>query len=87
MELSLAQKALIHFLKKFDLERETILVITLMLSRSERGMEAFIYVSQHAQITKQEEFLKLASLIAEDLPSEERTGEVFDPPIRIKVKH
>ena len=83
MELSLAQEALIHFLKKFDLEREAILVITLMLSKSERGMEAFIYVSQHAQISKQEEFLKLAVLIAEDLPLEERVGT----PMNLRINH
>lgn len=83
MELTIAQEALIHFLKKFDLERESILVIALMLSKSERGMEAFIYVSQHAQITKQEEFLKLAVLIAEDLPLEEHVGT----PMNLRIKH
>ena len=80
---TLHQRALIHLLKKFDLEREAILVITLMLSKSERGMEAFIYVSQHAQISKQEEFLKLAVLIAEDLPLEERVGT----PMNLRIKH
>ena len=83
MELTIAQEALIHFLKKFDLERESILVIALMLSKSERGMEAFIYVSKHAQITKQEEFLKLAVLIAEDLPLEERVGT----PMNLRINH
>ena len=83
MNLTLHQEAIIHFLKKFDLERDAILVITLMLSKRERGMEAFIYVSQHAQITKQEEFLKLAVLIAEDLPLEERVGT----PMNLRIKH
>ena len=83
MNLTLRQEAIIHYLKKFDLERDAILVITLMLSKSERGMEAFIYVSQHAQITKQEDFLKLAVLIAEDLPLEERVGI----PMNLRIKH
>ena len=83
MNLTLRQEAIIHFLKKFDLERDAILVITLMLSKSERGMEAFIYVSLHEQITTQEEFLKLAVLIAEDLPLEERVGT----PMNLRIKH
>ena len=83
MKLTLHHQTLIHFLKKFDLERDAILVITLMLSKSERGAEAFIYVSQHAQITTQEEFLRLAVLIAEDLPLEERVGT----PMNLRIKH
>ena len=80
--LTLHQQALIHYLKKFDLERDAILVITLMLSKSQQGIEAFIYVSHHEHITTQEEFLKLAVLIAEELPPEERTGT----PMNLRIK-
>ena len=80
--LTLPQQALIYYLKKFNLERDAILVITLMLSKSQQGIEAFIYVSHHEQITTQEEFLKLATLIAEELPPEERTGT----PMNLRIK-
>ena len=52
-------------LKRYDLEKEAIMLITLMLSKSTKGIEAFLYVSHYANITSQEEFLKLAVLIAE----------------------
>lgn len=74
MELTLPQEALIYMLKRYDLEKEAIMLITLMLSKSTKGVEAFIYVSHYANITSQEEFLKLAVLIAEDLPPDERVG-------------
>lgn len=58
------------------------MIITLMLSKSTKGIEAFIYTSHQAQITTQEEFLKLAVLIAEDLPPEERVGTPMNLEIR-----
>jgi hypothetical protein len=53
-----------------------------MLSKSIKGIEAFIFVSHHENITKQEDFLKLAVLIAEDLPPEERVGI----PMNLEIK-
>jgi hypothetical protein len=53
-----------------------------MLSKSTKGIEAFIYISHQAQIITQEEFLKLAVLIAEDLPPEERVGTPMNLEIR-----
>lgn len=83
MALTLHQEALIHYLKKFDLEKGAILGISLMLAKSKQGIEAFIYASHQADITSQEDFLKLAVLIAEDLPPEERTGELMN--LRIEL--
>lgn len=74
MELSIHQEALIHLLKKYELERQAIVLISLMLSKTTKGIEAFIYVAHHAQIMTQEEFLRLAIVIAEDLPPEEQVG-------------
>lgn len=83
MELTLHQQALIYYLKKFDLEKGAILGISLMLAKSKQGIEAFIYVSHQDGITSQEDFLKLAVLIAEELPPEERTGELMN--LRIEL--
>ena len=74
MGLSFHQQALIYFLKKFDLEEGAILVISLMLAKSEEGIRAFIYLAGEEHITKQEEFLELAVFIADELPPEERVG-------------
>lgn len=78
MELSILQEALIHYLKKFNLEREAIMLISLMLSKSEDGIRTFIYLAHHDKVETQEEFLMLARAIVDFLPSEERVGTPMD---------
>ena len=87
MELTQHQELLIYFLEQQGLDKEVIIAISLMLAKSQDGIEAFIYLSHKEQLSTREDFLQLALDIAAVLPPEERTGEVFDPPIRIKVKH
>lgn len=83
MELSIAQEALIHFLKQQGVEREMILLISLMFLKSERGIRAFIHLCHHDRVERQEEHLMLATAIVQQLPPEERIGEVMD--LRIKL--
>ena len=78
MELSILQEALIHYLKKFNLEREAIMLISLMLSKSEEGIKAFIYIAHEDKLTTQEEFLRLARDVVEVIPPEERVGTLMN---------
>lgn len=82
MGLSFHQQALIFFLNKFDLEKGAILAISLMLAKSEEGIRAFIYLAGEEHITKQEDFLRLATEVAEVLPAEERVGIPMNLPIK-----
>ena len=83
MELSQIQQVLIHFLKKYNLEREAILLISLMLSKSADGIRAFLCLCKEEQLQTQEEFLRLALEIMEVLPEEEQAGTPMD--LRIKI--
>ncbi len=87
MKLSQHQELLIYYLKGFNLEEGAVVGISLMLAKSTWGIELFLLCCDEVKITKQEDFLKMALIVAKRIPPEERTGEVFDPPIRIKAKH
>ena len=54
------------------------MLISLMLSRSEDGIRAFIYLAHHDKVETQEEFLMLARAIVDLLPPEEQTGVIMD---------
>lgn len=82
MALSIPQQALIYFLKKFSLDKEAIIVISLMLSKSDEGIKAFIYLAEEDNISTQEEFLRLAREVVDVLPPEEQTGTLMN--LRIK---
>lgn len=82
MALTIPQQALIYFLKKFSLDKEAIIVISLMLSKSDEGIKAFIYLAEEDNISTQEEFLRLAREVVEVLPPEEQTGTLMN--LRIK---
>ena len=82
MALSIPQQALIYFLKKFALEKEAIIAISLMLSKSDEGIKAFLCLAQEDKITTQEEFLRLAREVVEVLPPEEQAGSLMN--LRIK---
>ena len=82
MALSIPQQVLIYFLKKFALEKEAIIAISLMLSKSDEGIKAFLCLAQEDKITTQEEFLRLAREVVEVLPPEEQAGSLMN--LRIK---
>ena len=82
MALSIPQQALIYFLKKFSLDKEAIIVISLMLSKSDEGIKTFIYLAEEDNISTQEDFLRLAREVVDVLPPEEQTGTLMN--LRIK---
>ena len=83
MELSILQEALIHYLKELNLEERDTLAISLMLWKSEDGIKTFIYLSHRDKVSTMPELLMLATAIVQQLPPEERTGEVMN--LRMKL--
>ena len=85
MELTQTQQALIYMLKICNASRDLILGVLLMLSKSDTATGAMVLLLEKIKPQTEEHILRIAMGLVEMLPPEERAGEVFDPPIRIKT--
>lgn len=85
MALSQTQEALIYMLKTCNASRDLILGVLLMLSKSDTATGAMVLLLEEIKPQTEEHILRIAMGLVEMLPPEERAGEVFDPPIRIKT--
>ena len=83
--LSQTQEALIYMLKTCNASKELIIGVMLMLSKSDTATGAMVLLLDEIKPQTEDHILRIAMGLVEMLPTEERAGEVFDPPIRIKI--